>query len=401
MTTDGTEYDLFSQRYYAHAYDTFADIRARQPIFRQKNWNGVPTWFVSRYEDAEAVLKNAVFQVREVSDAPSELPYLAEVLGSHMLNRDGESHRRLRALCGHAFTPKRVAEQRPHVRAIVNGLLDGVAARGAMDLIGDFSLHLAARVTANLLGVPDHERFQRWSNASITPVLGENDLRDFAALMGEFIEYMRELFALRRRAPQNDLLSALLAAEQAGDKLSETELLGSVFLLMTAGQETTMSLIGNAFVALAKYPEQLAILKADPSLTPVAVEEFLRFDGSVSQSSPRYLAEDFEFRGHRMRQGDSVIVLLASANHDPAKFADPERLDVKRQPNPHLGFSKGPHTCLGAPLARLEVEIALNELFRRLPDVRLDAPISELRWRPAPAFRSLERLPVAWTPTAA
>ena len=403
MPSTERKYDLYSHTFKVNAYKTFKALRTQNPILRQLSLDGTTMiWFVSRYDDVEAVLRDPRFVRDERSAKPPEQAWqrspLEDLISNHMLNKDGDDHHRLRALVSQAFTPKRVRELRPRVQAVADELLDGLQAQGQMDLIGDFAFHLPTIVILEMLGVPvqDRERFKAWSNAAVSPVLNESDLTEFYNHMQAFMAYLRELFAARRAEPQDDLISGLIQAEQEGDSLSENELFSTVFLLIVAGHETTVNLIGNSVLALLLNPDQLAELKNDRALMPNAVEEFLRFDGSVERALNRWAAEDVELHGQSIRRGDPVILILGAANHDPEKFAQPDELDVNRQPNPHLGFGKGIHYCLGAPLARLETEIALNTLLRRLPELRLDGLESALRWRNTPGFKGLEALPVAW-----
>jgi cytochrome P450 len=214
--------------------------------------------------------------------------------------------------------------------------------------------------------------------------------------MNAFVAYLRALFEERRAAPRDDLISGLLQAEDAGDTLNEQELFSMVVLLIVAGHETTVNLIGNATAALLRHPEQRAALEADPGLVPRAVEELLRYDGSVERALNRWAAVDVDLGGQTIRRGDTVIVILGSANRDAARFAHPDELDLEREDVKHVAFGRGSHYCLGAPLARLEAEIALATLLRRLPGLRLALEPEELRWRPVPLFRSLVALPVAW-----
>jgi cytochrome P450 len=214
--------------------------------------------------------------------------------------------------------------------------------------------------------------------------------------MREFVAYLRELFERRRAEPQDDLFSALLQAEEAGDTLSEQELFSMAVLLIVAGHETTVSLIGNGALALLEHPDQLALVQGDPALLPAAIEELLRYDGPVERALNRWAAADVELGGRTIRRGDTVIGILGSADRDRARFADPDTLDVTREDNKHVAFGRGSHYCLGAPLARVEGEIALSTLFARLPGLRLDVARDELAWRPVPLFRSLTSLPVVW-----
>jgi cytochrome P450 len=267
-------------------------------------------------------------------------------------------------------------------------------------LITDFSFPLPTTVILELLGVPvvDRDRFRAWGNALIEPPMSPAAQAEAVRQLTEFTDYLVALFAERRRHPQDDLISALVAAEQAGDRLSEDELCSTVVLLIVAGHETTVNLIANAVLALSRQPERRDALAADPTLMPTAVEEFLRYDGSVERALNRWAAEDVAWGGELIRRGDPVILILSSANRDADRFERPDALELERSPNPHLGFGKGLHYCLGSPLARLEADVALTTLLARLPNLRLAVPDEELRYRFLPGFRGLEALPVRWDP---
>jgi cytochrome P450 len=403
MNETQRKYDLYSQDFKRTAYATFATMRHDDPIYRQIGLDGqTPIWFITRYEDVEAMLRDKRFVRDEALALPPENRYqpnqLDLLLNNHMLNKEGIDHLRLRNLVSQAFTPKRIAALRPRIEAIATTLLDQVQTKGKMDLIADFSFPLPTIVILEMLGVPtaDREKFKVWSNALLEPQLDAAGLEQAVQHLTDFTNYLRDLFAKRRASPKDDLITGLLQAEEAGDKLSESELFSTMVLLIVAGHETTVNLIANATLALFRNPEQYAKLKADPSLMPTAVEEFLRYDGSVERALSRWAAEDIDWKEHPIKRGDAVLLVLGSANHDGAKFAEPENLELGRDPNSHLGFGKGPHYCLGAPLARLETEIAMNTLLSRLPNLRLAVDESELRWRFLPGFRGLEALPVRW-----
>ena len=267
-----------------------------------------------------------------------------------------------------------------------------------MELVDDFAFPLPITVIAELLGIPveDRERFREWSNTFVLPPLTPETQEIARRHTDEFVEYLDDLFAQRRAEPTDDLVSALVQAEDGGDTLSENELYSMVVLLIVAGHETTVSLIANAVLTLLSHPEQLAALRADPSLMASAVEELLRFDSPVERTITRWVAADSELGGQTLRRGELVIAVVGSANRDGAQFTDPDTLDLARADNRHVGFGRGPHYCLGAPLARLETEIALETLLRRLPNLRLTIAEEDLYWRPIPIFRSLAELPVAW-----
>lgn len=396
-------YDLYGDAFKRDPHPTFAAMRRDAPIHRQAGVDGrTAIWFVTRHADVDAMLRDARF-VRDPASAlpPERVPEpspLDRALGEHMLNKDGADHARLRALVSQAFTPRRVAELRPRVEAIARALVDGIADRGAADLIAAFAYPLPTIVILEMLGVPlvDRDRFRAWGAALVEVPRTAEDAERAVAQLTEFVAYVRALCAERRAAPQDDLLSALVGAEAEGDHLSETELISTLVLLIVAGHETTVNLIANAVLALAREPAKRDALAADPTRMPAAVEEFLRYDGPVERTFHRWVAEDVEWEGHRLAKGDPVIFVIASANRDAARFERPDELDLDRAPKGHLAFGKGMHYCLGAPLARLEAEVALNALLARLPNLRLAVPDADLRYRFAPMFRALEALPVAW-----
>jgi cytochrome P450 len=401
VATTGRKYELYGDEFRARAYETFAEMREHDPVFSQPGLDGMtPIWFVTRYDEAVAVLLDEERFVRDAALAltPEELSdTLAggfEFIENHMLNKDGDDHRRLRRLVTKAFTPRMVEQLRPRIQEIADELIDNVEGRGEMDLVEEFAFPLPITVIAELLGVPaaDRDRFRVWSDAIMTPAFSPDELKRFKQAMDDFVAYLRELFDRRRAEPTEDLISALLQAEDGGDTLSEEELFSMVILLITAGHETTVGLIGNAVLALLQHPEQVAALEQDPGRV---IEEALRYDGPIERTLNRWAATDVTLGGKTIRRGENVIVILGSADRDPARFARPDAFDVERETDAkHIAFGRGSHYCLGAPLARLEGEIALTTLFRRLPGLSLAS--DELAWRPVPLFRSLVSLRVAW-----
>ena len=409
MSSATRKYDLYSGDFFANAYTTFAQMRESDPVLCQPGLDGeTPIWFVTRYEDAEAVLLDDERFVRDprlalppdqLAAFEAELPEAIAWVDSHMLNRDGGDHRRLRRLVSKAFTPRMIELLRPRIQEIADGLLDPVVGDGEMELVSTFAFPLPITVIAELLGVPaaDRDQFREWSDAFVRPALDPEEQARVLESMAQFVAYLHALFEARRSEPGDDLISALVAVEDGGDTLSEQELTSMASLLIVAGHETTVSLIGNAMVALLMHPEQRALIENDPALLPRAVEELIRFDGPVERTLNRWAAEDVELGGQTIRRGQSVIVILGAADHDPERFGAPDTLDLTAERDArHLGFGRGSHFCLGAPLARLEAEIALETLLRRLPGVSLAVPLEELRWRPVPLFRSLEAVPLAW-----
>ena len=400
-------YDLYSHDFRRTTHETYARMREESPVHRQPGLDGeTPIWFVTRYDDVVALLTDNERFVLDPKFAltPAELEaHVAEVAADeraseNLLARDGEDHRRLRRLVTRAFTPRIVEQLRPRIQQIADDLIDVIEARGSMELVDDFAFPLPITVIAELLGIPveDRERFRVWSTNVVMPAFTPEELELARSRADEFIAYLEDLFARRRGDPADDLVSALLQAEDGGDTLSENELYSMVVLLIVAGHETTVSLITTAVHTLLTYPGQLAALQADPALMASAVEELVRFDSPVERTITRWVAADTELRGQPLRRGDLVIAVVGSANRDAERFADPDTLDLARADNKHVGFGRGPHYCLGAPLARLETEIALETLFRRLPNLRLAIATDDLYWRPIPLFRSLASLPLEW-----
>jgi cytochrome P450 PksS len=389
----------------ADPFPFYARLRAEAPVYRTTLPTREPAWLVTRYDDAVAVLKDERF-VKDKANAltPAQLarqPWFRKLFKSlqrQMLSTDAPDHTRLRALVSQAFTPRLVEQMRDRVQALTDQLLDPVQARGRLDLIRDFALPLPSVVIAEMLGVPpaDRHAFHRWSNALMSAAQSTWHL--FYAVPNTllFLRYLRKIIQKRRADPRNDLVSALIRAEEAGDRLSQDELLAMVLLLLVAGHETTVNLIGSGMLALLEHPRQTEKLRHDPRLIRPAVEELLRFTSPVDLATERYAREDVTLGGVTIPRGEMVYVALASANRDERHFPNPDALDITREPNKHLSFGLGAHFCLGAPLARLEGQLAINTLLRRLPHLRLTVAPSQLRWRRGLLLRGLEALPVAF-----
>jgi cytochrome P450 len=411
--TTSTRYELFGRHFKASAYQTYAQLRAEAPVYRRPNGNGIDaTCFVTRYDDAVAVLRDHKRFVKDVRNTmtqaeqealPNEPPLL-RLITRHMLNADAATHMRLRALVNKAFTARMIDQLQEQVESVAQTLLRTIHTKGSTDLIEAFAFPLPIIVIAELLGVParDRNRFRAWTNALFAPTpdnaRNNQKLAKSRRLMEDFISYLRAIFAARRAHPRNDLISSLLAVEDAGDMLSEDELFSMILLLIVVGHETSVNLIGNGTLALLQHPEAWEQLQATPSLLPNAVEEMLRYDCPVERAPMRYAAEDVELGGTLIHRGDAVSVVLGSANRDEAFFASADTFDITRDPNRHLAFGHSIHYCLGAPLARLEGRIALQALLTQMPDLHLAIPSSALRWSTHPIMRGLKRLPVAWTP---
>ena len=403
-----TDYDLFSRTFKADPFPTYAAMREADPVYAHAAPDGRIIWYVTRYEDVAAVLRDDRRFCKNPRHAVDEhLPdrgagVRAKPDGSglnfndNMLFSDPPDHTRLRALVSQAFTPRRVAAMAGRIQATADGLIDRLAAEDAPDLIAAYALPLPVVVISDLLGIPaaDREAVAGWSQAIISP--GSRGLNYSARkrMVRAFIDYLRGLCARRRADPRDDLITALVAPATGGDRLDEAELFSMIALLLVTGHETTVNLIGNGALALMRAPEQMERLRTEAGLWPAAVEELLRYDGPVETSTSRWVREDTTFDGRALRRGDLMRPVITSANRDPAQFDRPDELDVGRADNRHLAFGLGAHYCLGAPLARLEGAIALETLFRRRPGLRLALPAEELSWRSGVLFRGLRELRV-------
>ena len=396
--------DLFDPAFKANPYPTYARLRSTAPVHRITLPDGRGVWLITRYDAVLAVLKDERFvkdwrnalTPEQLAQVPS-IPEVMKPLSKNMLDTDPPDHERLRALVSKAFTPRLVERMRGRVQGIAGALLDAFEGRGEMDLIDDYAFPLPVTVIAELLGVPteDRDRFREWSDAAVSGNASQEYMETILIPhMQAFTDYLRAMFEEKRRNPKDDLISALVQAEEAGDKLSEDELLGMVFLLLIAGHETTVNLIGNGVLALLEHPDQLQSLRGDPSLTKSAVEELLRYDGPVETSTERFAREDVAIGRTVIPKGEMVLVVIAAADHDPERFQEPDTLDIARTDNKHLAFGKGIHHCLGAPLARMEGQIAISTLFSRMPNLRLKGSPKSLNWRSGMILRGLKALPV-------
>jgi cytochrome P450 len=381
----------------ADPYPTYHRLRAEDPVHHSP----LGFWVLTRYEDVSAVLRDPRF-IKEPLAALVAARFGVEVprgVGLSMLDRDPPDHTRLRSLVGTAFTPRVVEGLRPRIQQIVDGLIMYAQALGSMDVIEEFAYPIPVNVICELLGVPvaDHERFKGWSldiarglDSIYLPADSEVPRRS-AASRHAISDYFRDLIARRRAAPRGDLLSALIAAEEAGDKLNEEELLATCILILIAGHETTVNLIGNGVLALLRNPDELRRLRATPGLITSAVEELLRYDGPV-QRTARVASAEATIGGRTIARGEMVMPFIGAADRDPAQFPDPDRLDLTRGDNRHIAFGWGIHFCLGAPLARLEGQIAIDALVRRLP--RLELVDDKAEYRQSLTLRGLKTLPV-------
>lgn len=401
MSTSPVVFDPTSDALLQERYGVYRTMREHAPVYPVSG-APFPIRVLFRYRDVAAVLKSPAF-VREARNAGHELPVreetrrIRELLATWMLLRDPPDHTRLRGLVSKAFTPRAVAAMEGFIRQTAEALLDRMQGQGEADLLRDFAEPLPVIVITRLLGAPDEdrERFRRWARI-IAAYLGAWSAEDVppevSAAAVEMADYMGALLERRRREPGEDLISALLVAEEGGHRLSHDEVIGTAIMLLTAGHETTVNLIANGTYALLRHPQELERLRRSPELVPLAVEELLRYDSPV-QMTARHGATPVEIGGVHWQRGDAVLLMLGSANRDPEAFPDADRLDVGRQPNEHLAFGHGAHYCVGAGVARLEGRVAFTVMLERLRGLRL---VREPRYVPNVAFRALESLPVAW-----
>jgi cytochrome P450 len=394
-------YHLLDPDVLANPYPLYRRLRSEDPV----HWDPyLHAWVVTRYADVVEVLHRFSAERTHTPEklallGMEELTPIAQVMVRQMLFLDPPQHTRVRRLAAAAFTPRRVAVLRSHIEEIANSLLDAVSARGGMDVMEDLAAPLPAIVTAEMLGVPteDHRKLKNWS-------------QDFAEMLGNFqhnpgraarvarsLEAMTAYFhdAVRSQVthPTEGLVNALTTAEVDGDRLTEEEVVANVIVTMVGGQETTTNLIGNGLLTLLRHPEEMEQLRRDPALIPTAVEELLRYE-SPSQHTARLAPDDVELGGRSIKRGQAVMAVMGAGNRDPERFPDPDRVDLARADNRHLAFGWASHFCFGAPLARIEGQIAFSALLRRLPNLQLvPGPIT---WRANLGLRGLTALPVTF-----
>jgi cytochrome P450 len=377
-------------------------LRAEGPVQPVMLPRGLKVWIVTRYAEVRAALADPRLHKdsRKIDDlferhSTNREQFVGggEALIAHMLNSDPPDHERLRRLVNKAFTARRIEQLRPRIEEITAGLLADIGPSADVDLLDVFAFPLPITVISELLGIPtkDRDAFRTWSNILISGS-AEPGAAQKAAI--EMSQYLSDLIVTKRTAPGDDMMSALVAAHDDDDRLSDHELIAMAFLLMVAGHETTVNLIANGVLALIANPEQMAALRADRSLLPGAIEEFLRFESPVKNATLRYTVESTEIGGVPVPAGEFVVLSLGSANRDPDRFADPDRLEISRDTSGHMAFGHGIHYCLGAPLARLEADVAFNRLLDAYDRIELTVPVDELRWRPGMIIRGLERFPV-------
>jgi cytochrome P450 len=389
-------------------YPTYARLRQSAPICRVVH-HGLPGWLVTRYEDVQRLLtdprvSNDPRHGSAAVRAAAPWAFAGEALGlsRHILQSDPPDHTRLRRLVGKVFTPRRVAALQPRIEQVTRELLDGFLHRGEAELIDEFAVPLPIIVIMDLLGVPREARhdFREWCRLSAAepddPALVFEAFGNIRGYLGRLVGEKRRQAAAGQATA--DLASALVAVHDEGQRLDDDELVSMIFLLLIAGFETTVDLIGNGTLALLHSPGQLAALRADPSLIDGAIEEFIRFDGPVEMGIWRFATDDIDIGGVTIPRGDVVLIGINAANRDPGHFAAADVLDIRRDASRHLGFGHGIHYCLGAPLARLEGRIAFTALLIGCQDLALAVEPADLEWRRGPNVRGVKHLPVTFTP---
>ncbi len=401
MTTQLAMFNPFLPSFLADPYPHYAALRAQDPVHRSL---ALQVWVVTSFAESEAVLRDADTYSSDLRVATSPLAQAlnqqrnASPLGhvATVLNSDPPTHTRLRSLVNRAFTPRTVEALRARIETVTGELLDAVPAGGPFDVMTALAQPLPVIVIAELLGIPagDRARFKRWSDeiaATTRPMVPQAGIEAARRATTELIAYLEPVITRLRAQPEDDLLSALVQAEESGERLSHEELLAFAILLLVAGNETTTNLIGNAMLALLRNPQELEALRGEPELLPRAIEEALRFDSPV-QTLIRFARRPGRLGERTIQAGESVLIALGAANRDPARFVEPERLNVRIERERHLAFGLGPHFCLGAPLARLEAEIVLGALLERWPSLSL---AGEPARGGTFTLRGLDSLPVA------
>jgi cytochrome P450 len=377
----------------------YAQMRKETPISKMPYFEmGAYPWLLTRYDDCmflqtdERFTKN--FERVDNSGMYKDSPIA--VINRHLLTLDPPDHTRLRSLVHKAFTPRIIQLMTDRVQNIANTLLDAMQEHDEVDLLSSYAFQIPIIVIAELLGVPpsDRDSFRRWSHTILFGAVRQENMDEMMTAAMEFIGYFHGMFDLRRADPKEDLITNLVQAEEAGDKLQPQELISMVFLLLLAGHETTLNLISNGTLALLQHPDQLQLLRENPDLIKTAVEEMLRYDGPIGASTMRWALEDMEIRGQKIQTGEMVLASLLAANRDPEVFENPDTFDIRRTPNKHMAFGYGIHYCVGAPLARMEGAIAINSLIHRFPKLGLAVEPQSLEWNETVLIRSMTKFPV-------
>lgn len=395
--------DVTDAQFKSNPFPFYARLRAEAPVFPVTVHRKQRAWLITRYDDVIRVLKDDHNFVKDRHNAMSpeqlkqapKLPPMFKALERGLLGLDAPDHDRLKALVHKAFTPRMVEQMREETQRVTDALLDQAERKGNMDLIAEFALPVPLTIIGRILGVPeeDNHRFSRWTRTFVSIGTHPHPLLIIPSMM-RFMGYLRKQIKARRRRPQDDLISALVRAQEGSDQLTDDEVLAMVFLLLSAGHETTVNLIGSGMLALLEHPDQLSKLRNNPALIKPAIEELVRYAAPVEMATERYARQDVTIAGTTVPKGELVLAVISSANRDPQYFDDPDTLNITRENNKHLAFGQGIHYCLGAPLARLEGQVAIGTLIRRAPNVRVSVAPDQLRWRAGLIVRGLETLPV-------
>lgn len=392
-----------SSEFHENPFAVLSRFREQDPIHKfelQRFGGAFPAWLITRYDDCMAFLKDGRI-TRDVKRVmPKELIAKLNVsedidfVSEHMLAKDPPDHSRLRSLVHQGFTPRMIEQLRTGIERITEELLDEMETKADPDIMRDFAAPLPFIVISELLGIPkeDRAKFQVWTSAMVDTSESGQDATNQA--LREFKQYMQTLIEEKRNHPGEDLTSKLIYAEEDGQKLSESELYSMLFLLVVAGLETTVNLLGSGTLALLLHKDQLENIKRQPDTIQTAVEELLRYTSPVIMMANRWAIEDFTYKDVSIKKGDMIFIGIGSANRDPEYFDEPDTLNVARTPNRHISFGFGIHFCLGAPLARMEASIAFNALLKRFPNIELNGSSEDLTWRKNVFLRGLETLPV-------
>ncbi|MCQ6279294.1 cytochrome P450 [Bacillus sp. EB600] len=401
MATDinqNIQLSFTTSEFFQNPYPFYEKLRSIHPIY-YGNLLKYPGWYVTGYNEAITILKDTRFKNRiPLPQTSKKYEQLKNIQNDMMLFKNQPNHKRLRLLVSNVFTPGMVEKLRPYIQETVNDLLQQVQNQKSMDVISEFAFPLASLIIAKILGVPveDRHQFREWALRLIQTIdftRSRKALDNGNEITIILRNYFKKLMEERKQSPEEDLISLLIKEEQQGDRLTDEELLATCILLVIAGHETTVNLISNSVLALLENPHQSKLLNDNPSLIENAVEEFLRYE-SPTQMTARIASEDIEIDQTTIKKGDQVYILLGAANRDPNKFANAHLLDITRSPNPHLAFGYGTHFCLGAPLARLETQIAIQSLLQQMDNLQVAS--SDLPWRKLLGFRSLNELQITF-----
>ncbi|OXR40863.1 Cytochrome P450 107B1 [Nocardia cerradoensis] len=398
-------FDITSPAFKHAPFEILADLRKDSPIAKIALPGGESGWLVTRYDDVEAFFRDSRLTNNPADVYPPEVlamvfphgEFSDALLHSVIFQSDPVHHARLRRLVSASFTPRFIETWQPRIQQITEALIDRLPGHGEIDFVQEIAFPLPMQVISEILGVPtaDQEKFRIWSNLYVDAMGNPAAAMQIKDEMQEFLHYLHALLEAKQQQPAPDLLSRLLQVELEGDRLSRKEIIGMAQLLILAGNETTTALLSSAMLTFFQHPEQAEAVKSDPALLKQAIEEVIRYRGPLMNANDRWVAEDFEHQGQQLKKGDHIYLCVTSANRDESRFPDAATFDIRREDSQrHLGFGKGMHFCLGAPLARLEASVGLSTVLRRMPDIALAVGMDEITWRPGITSSTLEKLPV-------